>query len=129
MNVVSHGQHAGIINTLAVHGRHVVLAQGHTYNMLGGMPNVKKADVLYESPTGVKVLAMPAERSTWLAGILLKSARYWIKDRPSEDRTGYLLRTPEGTYPALAVNGRLSDDELHALIDSLVPAKQFCPND
>ncbi|HUW82900.1 MAG TPA: hypothetical protein VMZ31_08895 [Phycisphaerae bacterium] len=129
LDVASPPHRMFLITYRADDGRHVVLVQGHTYNMLGGMPNVKKADGLYESPTGVKVLPMPAERSTWLAGILLNSARYWIKDRASEDRTGYLLRTPEGTYPALAVNGRLSDDELHALIDSLVPAKQFCPND
>ena len=39
------------------------------------------------------------------------------------DRTGYLLQTPSGTYPALAVNGRMTDKEFRALIDSLVPAE------
>ena len=35
----------------------------------------------------------------------------------------YLLETPEGTFPALAVNGALTDAELHGLVDSLERAK------
>ncbi len=42
---------------------------------------------------------------------------------PAKDRTCYLLETPEGTFPALAVNGALTDAELHGLVDSLVRAK------
>ena len=47
----------------------------------------------------------------------------YMNAAPAEDRTGYMLQTPEGTYPALAVNGKLSDEELHQLINSLAPAK------
>jgi hypothetical protein len=34
------------------------------------------------------------------------------------------LESPAGTFPTLAINGQLTDEELHALVDSLVPAKQ-----
>ena len=99
--------------------RHVVLIQSPSYNKAGGAI-AKEATLAYESPNGVKVWTGP--RGKWLAGILLKSARAAIKDPPAENRSGYLLETPAGTYPALAINGQLTDDELHALVDSLVPA-------
>ena len=102
-------------------GRHVVLVQSYTYNkMLGPKAKSMLAKLVYTSPTGVKVWSGPLDK--WLAGILLQSARSTIKDPPSEERTGYLLETPAGTFPILAINGSLSDDELHGLIDSLVPA-------
>jgi hypothetical protein len=82
---------------------------------------VKTGRLVYQSPKGIKVWSGP--RDKWLAGILLQSARAIIKDAPVESRTGYLLETPDGTFPALAVNGALSDAELHSLADSLVPAK------
>lgn len=103
-------------------GRHVVLVQSHTYNTILG-PKAKTGQLLYESPKGFKVWSGP--HGKWLAGILLKSARAAIKDPPSKDCTGYLLETPAGTFPALAINGQLTDDELHALIDSLVPAREY----
>ncbi len=108
-------------------GRHVVLVQSHTYNKkLGPKTTSPEATLVYNSPTGVKVWSGP--RDKWLARILLKSSRRVIKDRPSEDRTGYLLETPAGTFPALAINGPLSDEELHALIDSLVAVKEYLRN-
>jgi hypothetical protein len=103
-------------------GRHVVLVQSPSYNKMLGPMAAKTGKVIYTSPSGIKVLSGP--RDKWLAGILLQSSRAAIKDPPSNDRTGYLLETPEGTFPALAVNGRITDEELHGLIDSLVPAKR-----
>ena len=44
-----------------------------------------------------------------------------LNDPPAKDRTGYLLETPDRTFPALAVNGSLTEAELHELVDSLVP--------
>ena len=100
-----------------------MLVQSPTYNKMLGPMAEKMGKVVYTSPSGVKVLRSP--RDHWLAGILLQSAQGAIKFRPSDDRTGYLLQTPSGTYPALAVNGQLTDEELHALIDSLVPSKDY----
>ncbi len=99
--------------------RHVVLVQAHTFNEKFG-PVARAGKLIYTSPTGIKVYS--GERDRWLAEILLSSSRAVLVDPPADDRTGYLLQTPDGTFPALAVNGALSDDELHALIDSLQPA-------
>ena len=101
-------------------GRHVVLMQSFTYNKMLG-PFVKTGKVIYTSPSGIKVWS--GSRDQWLANILLTSARASIKDQPGKELTGYILETPAGTFPALAINGKISDDELHSLIDSLVPAK------
>jgi len=81
----------------------------------------KMGKLVYTSPSGVKVWSGP--RDEWLANILLQSARASIKDPPGKELTGYLLETPAGTFPALAINGKVSEKELHSLIDSLVPAK------
>ena len=104
-------------------GRHVVLVEAHTYNVMLGPMAKEQGTLVYTSPTGVKVWS--GARDKWLAGILLQSARAVIRVSPAEDRTGYLLETPAGTFPALAVNGPVSDAELHALIDSLIPAKEY----
>ncbi len=101
-------------------GRHVVFVQSYTFNKMLG-PMVKTEKLIYTSPGGIKVWSGP--RDEWLAQILLQSARATIQDPPGKVLTGYLLETPAGTFPALAVNGRLSEEELHALVDTLVPAK------
>ena len=120
LDIVSPPNRMFAIAYRAADGRHVVLLQSPSYNkMLGPMTKIGK--LVYTSPGGVKVWSGP--RDKWLAGILLQSARASIKDSPSGDRTGYLLETPDGTYPALAINGQVTDEELHGLIDSLVPAK------
>jgi hypothetical protein len=103
-------------------GRHIVLVQSHTYNkMLGNF--AKAGEMVYSSPNGFKVWGGGPQK--WYSQILLTSARSVIKDPPSEDRVGFVLESPAGTFPALAVNGPLSDEELHRLIDSLVPAKDY----
>lgn len=101
--------------------RHVVLVQAQTFNEKFG-PAARAGKLVYTSPNGIKVYSGPRDR--WLSEILLSSARAMLIDPPADDRTGYLLETPEGTFPALAVNGPLSDDELHALIDSLQTANK-----
>jgi hypothetical protein len=101
-------------------GRHVVLAQAFTYNkMLGSV--LKSAKAIYTSPNGIKVWS--SSRDEWLAKILLGSARATLKDPPGKELTGYILETPARTFPALAINGKLSDRELHWLIDNLTAAK------
>jgi hypothetical protein len=100
--------------------RHVVLAQAHSFNENLG-PAAHGGKLVYTSPQGVKVWS--GKQDQWLAEILLSSARASIADPPAKDRTGYLLETPEKTFPVLAVNGTLTEAELHELVDSLVPAK------
>ncbi len=55
----------------------------------------------------------------------VRGVGYYIKDRPAEDRTGYALESPAGTFPALAINGSVTEEELHKLVDSLTPAKDY----
>lgn len=123
LDIVSPPHRMFAITYLAEDGRHVVLAQAHTYNTMLGPMAKTQGKLVYTSPTGVKVWSGP--RDKWLAGILLQSTRSVTKVSAAEDRTGYLLETPAGTLPALAINGPVSDAELHALIDSLIPAKEY----
>ena len=103
-------------------GRHVVLFQSHTYNKFLG-PKIKTGEIIYESPKGFKVWSGP--RDKWMTEIILKSARFSIKDSPSKDCSGYAIETPSGTFPCIAINGKLTNDEFHNLIDSLIPAREY----
>jgi hypothetical protein len=117
----SPGQRMFLMIARADDHRHLVFVQSPSYNAMLG-PLVKQGTLVYTSPNGIKVWG--GGRDKWLAGILLQSAAYIIKDPPAENRTGYVLESPTGTFPALAVNGPLTDVELHNLVDSLIPARQ-----
>ena len=117
----SPGARMFIMTARADDGRHLVLVQSPSYNkMLGNV--VKQGKVVYTSPNGFKVWGGGPQK--WFSQILLRSARASIKDPPSDDRIGYVLESAAGTFPALAVNGPVSDEELHRLVDSLIPARQ-----
>ncbi len=111
-----------IMTARADDGRHLVLVQSPTYNKMLGQV-VKQGEVVYTAPNGFKVWGGGPQK--WFSQILLQSARASIKDPPSEDRIGYVLESPAGTFPALAINGPVTDEELHHLVDSLVPAKKY----
>lgn len=101
-------------------GRHVIMVESPSYNRLLG-PRIKEGGKpLYESPNGFKVHS--GTWSKWLANILITSARAMVASAPSPDASGFILESPAGTYPALAINGKVTDEELHALVDGLVPA-------
>jgi hypothetical protein len=100
----------------------VVLVQAPIYNLTFGAV-VKAGTLVYTSPNGFKVWGGGPQK--WYAQILLQSAQWLIKDPPSEDRIGYVLESPAGTFPALAINGPVTDDELHKLVDSLISAKEY----
>ena len=127
LDIVSPPHRMFAITRKASDGRHIVLIQSPSYNKMLGPMAEKMGKVVYTSPSGIKVLSTPSDQ--WLAGILLQSARGAINFTPSNNRTGHLLQTPSGTYPALAVNGQVTDEELHALIDSLVLAKDYVEED
>lgn len=117
----SPGTRMFIMAARAEDGRHVVLVQSPTYNKMFGQ-FVKQGQVVYTSPNGFEVHGGGPQK--WYAGILLQSAQYIVKDPPSEDRIGYILESPAGTFPALAINGPVTDEELHRLVDSLAPAAE-----
>ncbi len=111
-----------ILTARAEDHRHLVLVQSPTYNaLLGGF--VKQGTVVYTSPNGFKVWGGGPQK--WYSQILLQSARAFIQDPPAEDRIGYVLESPAGTFPALAINGPVTDEELHTLVDSLIPTKEY----
>jgi hypothetical protein len=101
--------------------RHVVLMQAHSLNALLG-PKAHSGRLIYTSPAGIKV--WDDKDSQMMAEILLSftGAAGLFAGPPVNDRTCYLLETPERTFPAIAVNGTLTDAELHGLVDSLVRA-------
>ena len=103
--------------------RHVVLVQAHTFNANLG-PEAHAGKLIYTSPAGIKVWDEQERPERWRRSC----SRAWgppdsSPGPPAGDRTCYLLETPEGTFPALAINGTLTDAELHGLVDSLVRAK------
>jgi hypothetical protein len=102
-------------------GRHVVLVQAHSFNEKLG-PLVDASKLIYTSPAGVKVYSGAQDEQ--FAEILLQSARAVLRDPPAKNRTAYVLTTPQGTHPVLAINGQLSDEELHGLVDSLEIVKK-----
>jgi len=107
-------------------GRHVVLVQSPSYNkLLGVMTRMPGAKLSYESGNGCKVWSGPEDRMAWLANTVLKSARSAIGDPPAERPTGCLLETPAETFPVLAINGQVTEEELHSLVDGLIPAREY----
>ena len=106
--------------------RHVVLIQSHSYNRMASQI-IKNFTLSYTSPNGFKVWSGP--KTKWIAKILLQSAGAAIHDQPPEDCTGYFLETPAGTYPCIAINGELTDNELHSLIDNLIPSAEYAEKD
>ena len=102
-------------------GRHVVMVQAPSYNKV--FPEMLANDTpVYTSAGGFKLHRNP-EKEKWLANILLSSSRSVLKDPPAANCISGLVVTPAGTVIALAVNGRVTDEELHSLVDNLVPAK------
>jgi len=108
---------------LARDKRHVVLSQCRMWNSGLGPRAAKSGKLVYESPAGVKVWS--GDKDKQLAQILLMSSRASISVGPSEDRTGYILEAPGGVFPLLAINGQLTNDELHTLVNSLIPASRY----
>ncbi len=102
--------------------RHVVFVQAHSFNANLG-PKVQAGKLIYTSPAGIKV--RDDKDGPKMAEILLSSmgSTGLFSGPPARDRTCYLLETPEGTFPALAINGTLTDAELHGLVDSLERAR------
>ena len=116
------GDRGFILTARADDHRHLVLVQTPIYNITLGSV-VKAGTLVYTSPNGFKVWGGGPQK--WYSQILLQSVQWFIKDKPSEDRIGYVLESPAGTFPALAINGPVTDEELHKLVDSLIPAQDY----
>jgi len=79
---------------------------------------------MYESDNGFKVLHQNDKQTEmWWTELALKSSGF----EPHDNRVGYIIMSPESAFIVLAVNGPVSEQELHDLIDSLIPAQEYVP--
>ena len=107
---------------LADDGRHLVIAQSNTISMMLGQ-KIKQCQLMYTSANGLKVWSGGPLK--WHSQMLLERAEHIIIDPPSEDRVGYAIESPDDTFSIIAVNGPINDEELHSMVESLVPAKEY----
>ena len=103
----------------ATDGRHVVITQSRNQSEV--LKPVLKWPVIYTSPSGNRLHTLPDPGQ--IAKPLLEGSRWITNEGAAKDCVGYLVETPSGTIVPLAVNGRVSDEELHLLVDHLVPAR------
>jgi len=61
------------------------------------------------------------ESEKWWTEFSIKASGF----EPVENRCGVIIKTPSDTYMALAINGPVSEEDFHKLVDSLVPAREY----
>ncbi|UCD49362.1 MAG: hypothetical protein JSW27_17735 [Phycisphaerales bacterium] len=107
-------------------GRHVIFGQSrsqNTYFASGQKFSETQSDqrewkALYVSPGSVKIYRSGG--AEWWTEIGIKQAGL----EPADDRCGYIFETPSKTFIPIAINGPLTEAELHSLADALIPARQ-----
>jgi len=101
--------------------RHLILSQSQSFNsFFTNILNIRQNGRLISSHSNdVKVWAGGPDK--WWTEIHLRNCGF----TPAQDRSGYVLETPDGTFLSLAVNGQLTNEELQTLAQSLVPAKDY----
>ena len=112
----------------ATDGRHVALIQGETVNQyLHSALNMIKTAGFRWTPRllarnrfkvhdsgNIKNSGLPAE-------VIFKEAGF----EPAEHISGYALSSPTNTYLGMIINGKVTDQELHDLVASLMPASFY----
>ncbi len=121
------GQHTFITAYRADDGRHVVLTQDSSYKKKLE-PKIKgQGQVVYTSPNNFKLIRGGPEK--WFSKILLKSAGHVIDDAPADNRTGCAIESPANSFLLLAINGPVTEQQLHQLVNSLIPAAEHKTSD
>jgi hypothetical protein len=118
------GQHTFITAYQADDGRHVVLTQDSSYKKRLEPKIKEQGQIEYTSPNNFK-LWRGGNREKWFSEILLKSAGHIIDDAPADNRTGCAIESPTNAFLLLAVNGPVTGQELHQLVNSLIPAAEY----
>jgi hypothetical protein len=120
--------HMFCVTYSAKDGRDVVLTQGGSFTRYFSATFGKIQELgetipwIYRSDNGFKVLhSNDKQTEMWWTELALKSSGF----EPHDNRVGYILLSPVGTYAVLAINGPVSELELHDLIDSLIPAGEY----
>lgn len=112
-----------------INGRDVVIVQSPTFQKYFGsvLDYVDKEgkditwDMVYTSDNGCRAWATKDAGEAWWTEFTLRESGF----TPAEDRSGYFIATPDGTFLCVAVNGQLADEEVRSLVDSLVPARKY----
>jgi hypothetical protein len=117
------GQRTFITAYCADDGRHVVLTQDSSYKKKLAPKIKEQGQIVYTSPNNFKIWR-GGEREKWFSGILLKSAGNVIEDAPADNRTGCAIESPTNSFLLLAINGSATEEELHQLVNSLIPAAE-----
>jgi hypothetical protein len=106
--------------------RHIILAQSQTHNKF--MTNVKQqvesrggSMETLDYANGCKLWKSSGDTDKWWTEITLRLSGF----TPAEDRSGYIIETPAETFVIVAVNGRLTETERDALVNSLIPAREY----
>ena len=121
------GQHTFTTIYRADDGRHVVLSQDASYKKKLEPKIKEQGQIVYTSPNNFKLWRGEGDREKWFSEILLKSAGYVIDDAPADNRTGCAVESPTNAFLLLAINGPATGQELHQLVDSLVPTEEYMP--
>jgi hypothetical protein len=98
--------------------RHLVMVQSHTYNMM--MDSLNTVPSWLSTSNGMTVWGGGPEQAWW-TGIVLKAAQV----KAADDRIGCMIKTPGDTWIALVINGPIDQDQLQALIETLIPAEDY----
>ncbi len=112
-------------------GRDIALTQGESFTRYFSVLFNKVKEQgnqvpwTYESDNGVKVLHQDDKNTEmWWTEFALRSSGF----DPQANRVGYILLSPTETFLALAINGPISEQELHSLADSLIPVEEYVPS-
>jgi hypothetical protein len=104
----------------------VMLVQSQTHNKyMGAMFKQVEAQGGYKLPyveyaNGCKVYRNTSGEAYWTE-LCFKNSNV----EPAKDRCGFIVVTPSGTIPLIAVNGPVTEEELAGLVNSLIPAKDY----
>jgi hypothetical protein len=120
-NVMGLGDDIYMTCSLAEDGRHVVFMQSKMMSEML-LNKIRTGEHVYTSASGLKVYRGGPEK--WYSGILLEAVGSMLPDKPSADRIGCGIETPDEGVILLSINGPATDEELHNLIDSLMLAKE-----
>jgi hypothetical protein len=119
------GQHTFITAYRADDGRDVVLTQDASYKTKLEPKIKEQGQIVYTSPNNFKLWRGGRDREKWFSKILLKSAGHVIDNAPAGDRTGCAIESPANAFLLLAINGPATEEELHQLVNSLIPAAKY----
>ncbi|MHC4636050.1 MAG: hypothetical protein ACYTBV_00945 [Planctomycetota bacterium] len=115
-NVMGLGGDIYMTCSLAEDGRHVVFMQSKMMSEML-LNKIRTGEYVYTSVSGLKIYRGGPEK--WYSQILLESVSSMLPDKPSHDRIGCAIETPDEGVILLAINGPATDEELFDIVESL----------